>query len=241
MTTQSFTLALEGPGIVENDALLDRLYDAGCSDASFGERGGHAYADFDRDADTLSDAIVSAIDQVESVPGLKVRRVDEQDLVSPSDIADRIGRSRQSIWQLANGARGGGDFPPPAATIGSDRSLWRWSDVADWFARRGELTEAAAERTHVIGAVNGYLNARNHLDHIGDLAARLRVGHLVATDVRLSFGLRIATIDVRADLTTRRALIATCTIPATDAVSAETLKEPKRNAKPGVSSYACAA
>lgn len=58
---------------------LDALFDAGCDDAMFGTTAGVAHAQFDREADTLADAIMSAIESVESVAGLRVVRVEPDD------------------------------------------------------------------------------------------------------------------------------------------------------------------
>jgi len=63
-----FSLVLEG----DPEPHLDELYEAGCSDGVFGRQSGVAFADFTREADSMREAIDSAIAQIESVPGLKV-------------------------------------------------------------------------------------------------------------------------------------------------------------------------
>ena len=69
MPGYSFTLVIDG----EVEAKLDDLFEAGCGDATFGSIDGVHYADFDREAETLGEAISSAIPAVESVGGLRVR------------------------------------------------------------------------------------------------------------------------------------------------------------------------
>lgn len=240
MATQSFTLGITGPNVTDDSAVLNKLYEAGCSDASFGMREGRAYASFDRDSPTLGDAISSAIEQLEGVDGFKVTRVEEQDLVTMSDIADRASRTRQNIWQMVRGARGSGDFPPPVAQIGDDRSLWRWSDVADWLTARGIQIEGSADRAHVIGAVNAALDARNHMDHVGDDAWIHVLSHLTLRKSCISIG---ATSPVIRDFagSEKRMLIDTWTVHSAMAVVIGREKDPDaEDAKPKTS-YACAA
>jgi hypothetical protein len=52
---------------------------------------------FDIEADTFAEAVLRAIEDVEGVPGLSVVRVEPDQLVWGSEIADRIGRSRRSL------------------------------------------------------------------------------------------------------------------------------------------------
>jgi hypothetical protein len=70
------------------------------------------FAAFAGEAGALLDAVVSAIEAVESVDGLEVLGVEPDELVWASEIAARTGRSRQSVDQLVKGQRGPGGFPP---------------------------------------------------------------------------------------------------------------------------------
>ncbi len=65
MTTHNFTLIIEGPDL-QSDELIDGLFEAGCDDALIGQANGIQFADFDREADTLEDAVRSAITALES-------------------------------------------------------------------------------------------------------------------------------------------------------------------------------
>ena len=108
-----FTLVLEGTRVLQPEN-LDAWFDAGCDDATFGEIDGIGFADFTRAASTAPAAILSAIQQVESgVPGVRVIRVEPDDLVNAADIAQRLNRSRESVRLLIAGERGPGGFPPP--------------------------------------------------------------------------------------------------------------------------------
>lgn len=121
MQEREFTLVFHG----ELDAAaLDALFEVGCDDATVGDVDGVGYADFIREAESFDDAIRSAISQVESVPGLTVTRVEPDDLVTLSEIAQRLGRSRESVRLLAAGERGLGGLPgSDVASQGEDASV----------------------------------------------------------------------------------------------------------------------
>jgi len=143
------------------DERLDELVTAGCDDATFSSKDDLTFAEFDREAVSLVDAVVSAIEAVESVVGLEVLRIDPDELVWASEIAERTGRSRQNVDQLVRGQRGPGGFPAPA-THATRNPLWRWSDVEVWLATY-EGREPQTERSLVLGALNGALQARHNL------------------------------------------------------------------------------
>lgn len=155
MAEHQFSLTIRG---VFSDAILDSLFGAGCDDATIAHRGALIFAEFDREADSVLDAVVSAIRDVESVEGLEVLHVDPDELVWASEIAERVGRSRQSVDQLIKGQRGPGGFPAPASHA-TRNPLWRWSEVDAWFEAY-EGRRADTERSAVLGAINGALQAR---------------------------------------------------------------------------------
>ncbi len=67
-----------------------------------------------------------------AVPTAVPLRVD-QDLVSVSDIAQRVGRTRESVRLLVDGKRGPGRFPPPIGVVGDGIRVWPWSAALEWF------------------------------------------------------------------------------------------------------------
>lgn len=158
MAEHEFRLTVRGE---LTDARLDALVDAGCDDATFSARDELIFAEFVRAAPSLADAVLSAIADVEQVDGLQVLRVDPDEHVWAAEIAERTGRSRQSVNLLINGRRGPGGFPPPVSHA-TRNPLWRWSEVADWVAGY-EGRPADPERSLTIGAVNGALEARRAL------------------------------------------------------------------------------
>lgn len=111
MPIHHFTLIVDGPDVQE-DALIEALFDAGCDDALVGRSEGIQYVDFDREATELDDAVLSAVADVEKIPGVVgVARIADAGLVSMADIATRTGRIREGVRLLVNGARGPDGFP----------------------------------------------------------------------------------------------------------------------------------
>ena len=125
MTTHTFTLIVSGFSELTH-LVEDAIFEAGCDDALLGVRNGVAFLEFDREASSPREAVLSAIRQVESV-GFRVVRVEPDEWVSATEIAERTKRSRESIRLLAAGRRGPGNFPPPLAGARRRMRLWRWS------------------------------------------------------------------------------------------------------------------
>ena len=155
METHNFTLILDG---AVDEATAEELFAAGFADAGIGGMDGDSYLDVDREANSLMDAIVTAIRQLRSVDGVEVVRVDGDDLVSQTDIADRIGKTRQAVnhWIKRDADRSG--FPAPAFGARTRSPLWRWADVAAWLGISDELRE----RDRVIALVNAVLLAHTY-------------------------------------------------------------------------------
>ena len=156
MAKYEFTLVIDGP--VEDDDVLNAFFEHGCDDATFGSVDGVAYAEFHREAPDLAEAVFSAISAVESVKPLTVQRVEPDDLVTLSEIASRLGRTRESVRLLAAGERRRGEFPPPASHLRSRNRLWRWSDVAVW---AGVKNGHDPEQAQLLAAINAALELRN--------------------------------------------------------------------------------
>ena len=74
MRKYDFTLILKGSPELTED-LADRLFEAGCNDSTPGSCCGVTQVDFHREADSLEDALRSAIAQVSST-GCTVERVE---------------------------------------------------------------------------------------------------------------------------------------------------------------------
>jgi hypothetical protein len=136
MTTFTFTLVLaNAPEFTEEMAGV--LYASGCDDATVSLHNSVPCVDFDRDAESFSDAVLSAIRNVEDCKlhgksaGLHVLRVEPDDLVNAAEIARRAGVSREYVRLLSSGKRGSGGFPTPVCHC-AGKALWGWTSVSAW-------------------------------------------------------------------------------------------------------------
>jgi hypothetical protein len=126
---------------------------------------------FERAAATFADAVLGAVREVEQKSGLVVR-VEPDELVTASAVARRVGRSRQNVAQLVAGERGSGGFPAPAVWVDGKTRLWRWTDVAEWFAVAGDGSMAIDRvGAEFLAMLNGELQARRHRQRLAVLAA----------------------------------------------------------------------
>ncbi|MGH8923613.1 MAG: hypothetical protein ACRDWA_03065 [Acidimicrobiia bacterium] len=163
MPVYEFTLIVEGPDLQE-EGPLDALFDAGFDDATIGRVGTIQFLEFDREAESFAEAVLSTTVSLESaIPGVRVGHLEPDDLLTISEISDRVGRTRESVRLLISGERGPGGFPAPATHFRSRQRMWRWQEVAIWFAEAlGEARFAdGAGRSHFITAFNAGLKWRN--------------------------------------------------------------------------------
>ena len=70
----SFMLETSGRSVLD-DEVIDALFEAGCDDAGIGRFLGVDCLDFTREAGSYCEAVRSAIEDVQSVPGVSVTRV----------------------------------------------------------------------------------------------------------------------------------------------------------------------
>jgi hypothetical protein len=126
-----FTLVLKNADENTPD-LEDSLYEAGCDDALINFRNGAVYLDFDREAISLEEAVISAIKSVKSASvDAEVARVAPENLVTESEIAKRLNKNRQTISLWTKGARRK-LFPHPVMRLAEKSPLWNWSEVVSW-------------------------------------------------------------------------------------------------------------
>lgn len=132
MSTYDFKLTFALPGADTNaEQYLDALFEAGCDDALIGIGSvGTIGLDFEREADSASEAIDSAIsDVLKAIPGATLLEVGP-DLVGVTDIADLVESTRQNIQKFVTS----GLFPKPAHF--SRTPIWHFYTVATWLASR---------------------------------------------------------------------------------------------------------
>jgi len=129
MKTYEFSIIASGLDPRADD-FETRFYDAGCDDATVSFQKGHIIIDFARSADSVIEAISSAVENVISA-GATVNRIEPDPLVSLSEIASRSEMSRAAMSLYAKGERGK-NFPAPIARVTSESPLWNWATVARW-------------------------------------------------------------------------------------------------------------
>lgn len=151
MKTFEFSIVASGLDPLAED-FEARFYDAGCDDALVSFQKGHVIVDFAREAESIDEAIGSALEAVGRA-GATVERVEPDPLVNLSEIAARAGLSRAAVSLYAKGERGR-DFPPPVACVTSVSPLWDWSSVAGWLVGRGQLGPEAWTEALTVSRIN---------------------------------------------------------------------------------------
>lgn len=131
LNTFRFTLVLKN--VDENTPdLEDSLYEAGCDDALINFRNRAVYLDFDREAISLEEAVISAIKNVKSASlEIEIAAVAPENLVTESEIAKRLNKSRQTVSLWIKGERRK-SFPHPVMRLAEKSPLWKWNEVTNW-------------------------------------------------------------------------------------------------------------
>ncbi len=157
-----FELVLSGFSELTQE-IEDALFEVGCDDGTLGISCGVPFLAFARKAMTLSEAVLSAIRDVESADcGAHVEWVqsaEHSEFCSMTDIARRIGKSRELVRKYFQGERGPGGFPRPVGFISGQTHLYRWSRVAQWLRanRLAEVPEVPRE----FDRINAFLLSRD--------------------------------------------------------------------------------
>jgi hypothetical protein len=156
MAAYDFELVLSRP-VFEHE--LDALFERTRGDVTVGfvrgasEVTGPGHARCVWDAPSLAAAMVEVVCHLEaSSPGLMALRAEADPLLAMREIAERVGRTIESVRLSINGTRGPGSFPPPES-----HRLWRWSAVAQWY---GIDDSRMREAGPTAKAVNGWLALR---------------------------------------------------------------------------------
>ncbi|MDD1522631.1 MULTISPECIES: hypothetical protein [Bradyrhizobium] len=156
MKTFEFSIIASGLN-PEAEDFADRFFKAGCDDATISFQKGHIIVDFAREAKSISQAIASAVTNVEAA-GATVDRVEPDPLVSLADIAARTGMTRAAMTQYSKGQRSK-DFPAPVARVTSDSPLWDWATVAKWLFRHEKLSREDALEAEAVRIANAAIQA----------------------------------------------------------------------------------
>ena len=158
-----FTLILDS--VDENTPNLeDALFEAGCDDALINFKNGIVSLDFDRCGSDFEQTILSAIKNIESSGiGASISMVTPDHFVNLTDIANRVGLTKQALSLYVLGKRGNGSFPKPTLKIYNKSPLWRWNTVAEWFYKQGKIKNyQVVNHANIVNDINGALDMRTN-------------------------------------------------------------------------------
>jgi predicted DNA-binding transcriptional regulator AlpA len=133
VTEYTFTLKYRLPESEgDMDALVEKLGEAGCTDALVGIGiPGRLALEFTREADSAMEALRSALTDVRAaVPSATLVEA-QPDFVGLTDVAELVGVSRQNMRKLMLAHR---DFPLPVHE--GSASLWHLADILAWLEDR---------------------------------------------------------------------------------------------------------
>lgn len=170
-----FDFALVVDGVRElTPSVEDALFEAGCDDATLSIQYGRLYVEVSRAANSLEEAILSAISDIHKAGvGATVVRIDECSLVSPAQIARKIGRSRQLVYQYMTGRRGPGGFPAPACHLSQATPLWSWCEVSAWLEQHNLIRPDESWNARVIAVINNQLELNWQQSHDQELVRQV--------------------------------------------------------------------
>lgn len=154
MATFEFTVIASGLD-PQSDDFEARFYEGKCDDATVSFQNGHTILDFEREARSITEAILTAVADATEV-GAVVERVEPDPLVSLSDMALRSRMSRSAMTNYYKGHRQEG-FPAPRARVTTASPLWDWAEVAKWLYRNGRISREDAISAGVVSAANDLL------------------------------------------------------------------------------------
>lgn len=159
--TYQFTLVLKNVN-EQTAALEDCLYEAGCDDALINFRNDTAYLEFDRESSSLEEAVISAIRDVKSSSiDIDVASVAPENLVTESEIANRLNMSRQTISLWIKGERRK-LFPHPVMHVSQKSPLWSWHEVVTWLFRNELINdEKMLEEALFLANINAVLEEQD--------------------------------------------------------------------------------
>jgi hypothetical protein len=158
-STMTFILILKNVDDTTQN-LEDNLYEAGCDDALINYRSGTVYLEFDREASSLEDAVISAIKDVNS-SGAEVASVAPENLVTEAEIAKRLNSNRQSVSLWIKGERRK-SFPHPVMRLSEKSPLWKWSEVVVWLYENKKIKDVSiVENAKFIANINAALEERD--------------------------------------------------------------------------------
>ncbi|MHA7987810.1 hypothetical protein ACX9R5_18610 [Rathayibacter sp. CAU 1779] len=167
MIGHEFTIILDRPIREDDESDYDALFETGFDDSSPANESGRGVIHIDREAGSLVEAILSAVVGARAA-GFDVVGIEDDDLVTLKGIAERVGRTYESIRLYATGKRGPGGFPAPMTADGY--ALYSWAAVSDWLSAHTKLTSPADDRARTLAAADHLLRAHALMPDLQALA-----------------------------------------------------------------------
>lgn len=124
-----------GAEAADMDALVERLAEAGCDDATVGiGQPGRVALEFTRNSRSARHAIISALRDVKrAIPSAELIEV-TPDFVGLTDVAELVGVSRQNMRKLM--LTHPATFPAPVHEGAA--SVWHLAHILHWLMERGD-------------------------------------------------------------------------------------------------------
>jgi hypothetical protein len=151
MSMFNFTIIASGMDY-EADDFEDKLFEAGCDDATISIQKGAIILEFTREGRNFVHALISAFKDVQKA-GARVEHIEPDYLVNLSDIAARSNISKASVSLYAKGERAE-DFPAPVARVTTETPLWDWVEVARWMFKRRTISRHLVVEAKIVREAN---------------------------------------------------------------------------------------
>jgi hypothetical protein len=162
-----YRIPLRVSGVDLEDDQTIEVIGASLSDLTWYELAGAVVATLRVDCNEPVGAAVEAARRIlHSLPGSDVTQV-EQEIVAISDIASRLGISREAVRLWVEGRRGPGNFPGPEGVVSNGKSkVWFWADVNKWLEENYRLGDGDKYLTRrEIAELNAtLLRIKQHID-----------------------------------------------------------------------------
>ncbi|MEX2374858.1 MAG: hypothetical protein WD942_04625 [Dehalococcoidia bacterium] len=153
----------------DDDATLNALAQAGVTTAQQLD-GDLAVLTAGVQASNAVEAARIVMDAVQQSLPAAVPIESHRDLVSITDIGDRVGVTREAVRNWNSGKRGPGGFPVPAGSP-SDYKVWEWSAVHAWLRHHMGIWDGLDMPNHVeYGLIDNEANQRS-TSHVATVAA----------------------------------------------------------------------
>lgn len=174
MKTHDFALVAISLKELDADCVCDlanQLFEVGVEDCTVGSSGKNIILEFDREADSYQDAVLSAIQEVKTIRGIEIKSLDAGQFVGLSDAAEMSNLTRAALSSFSKGTRGDGSFPTPYLRVSSKSPLYDWGEIADWLEVRGYIECGIADNARFTAQINMALKLKSgQLSEVARLA-----------------------------------------------------------------------